>query len=127
MSCLNYTCVYVFYNIQCLWPCHSIVVPIHVRLFQVQKQILEDLVHAKIIGFFTEWCNTDKKEQIGMGYLDVTVRYLDDDEVGPGEHHWIFTEDRHVVVGHCVFSTLHVCYCFERVYCDMLVRFVILP
>ena len=113
-----------FYNKQCLWPYHSIFVPIHVCLFQVQKQILEDLVHAKIIGFFTEWCNTEKKEQIGMGYLDVTVLYLDDNDVKPGEHHWIFTEDRHVVVLHCVFSTLYACYCFERVYGEMIVLFL---
>ena len=72
-------------------------------LFQVQKQILEDLVHAKIIGFFTEWCNTDKKETLGMGYIDVTILYLNDDDVGPGEDHWIFTEDRYAVVWHCVF------------------------
>ena len=112
-----------FYNKQCLWPYHSIFLPMHVCLFQVQKQILEDLVHAKIIGFFTEWCNTDKKEQIGMGYLDVTVLYLDDNDVKPGEHHWIFTEDRHVVVLYCVFSTLYVCYCFERVYGKIIVLF----
>ena len=53
--------------------------------FQVQKQILEDLVHAKIIGFFTEWCNTEKVETCGFGYLDVTVIYKDDKDVKPGD------------------------------------------
>ena len=73
--------------------------------FQVQKQILEDLVHAKIIGFFTEWCNTEKVETCGFGYLDVTVIYKDDKDVKPGGDHWEFVEDNCII---SYFSCIHV-------------------
>ena len=58
----------------------------------MQKQILEDLVHQRLIGFFCEWCDTPKKEKKGIGYLDVTIIYYDDD-VQVGECHWYFVED----------------------------------